>query len=191
MGEGRKQNASQKNQPEIWWTVISAWELKLKKQNKIQPKKKKKKKRHSHSAHTGITDHPWISVLSLSLGSDNAKEKKRTGPRSYPQSCCKTLRPLYFLTLHCCRSLNRTEHHGLLHENLFESLPFRGRSAEGETMTPSMSCNRHSEVQPFICRYSTVWLSEEENCTWARSLSYKCAQEVHTSAMWEKKDYSL
>lgn len=119
------------------------------------------------------------------------KEKKKTGPCSYPQSCCKTLRPLYFLRLHCCPSLNRTEHHGLLHENLLESLPLRGRSAEGETMTPSMSSNRHSEVQPFICRYSTVWLSEEENCTWARSLSYKCAQEVHTSAMWEKKDYSL
>lgn len=186
MGEGRKQNASQKNQPEIWWTVISAWELKLKKQNKTQPKEKKKT-----FTHIGITDHPWISVLYLSLGSDNAKEKKKTGPCSYPQSCCKTLRPLYFLRLHCCPSLNRTEHHGLLHENLLESLPLRGRSAEDETMTPSMSSNRHSEVQPFICRYSTVWLSEEENCTWARSLSYKCAQEVHTSAMWEKKDYSL
>lgn len=190
MGEGRKQNASQKNQPEIWWTVISAWELKLKKQNKIQPKKKRRRK-DIHTVHTLALQTTLEFLYCLSLGSDNAKEKKRTGPRSYPQSCCKTLRPLYFFTLHCCRSLNRTEHHGLLHENLFESLPFRGRSAEGETMTPSMSCNRHSEVQPFICRYSTVWLSEEENCTWARSLSYKCAQEVHTSAMWEKKDYSL
>lgn len=39
MGEGGKQNASQKHQPGFWWTVINAWQL----------KKKKKKKTHSHS----------------------------------------------------------------------------------------------------------------------------------------------
>lgn len=53
MGEGGKQNASQNNQPEFWWTVISAWEL--------------KRKKNVHSPHIGITDPPWFSVWSLNL----------------------------------------------------------------------------------------------------------------------------
>lgn len=40
IGEGGKQNASQKDQPEFWWTVINAWQVNL--QNR-------KKKKHSHS----------------------------------------------------------------------------------------------------------------------------------------------
>lgn len=71
MGEGRKQNASLKNQPEFWWTLINAW----------QQKKKRKKKKFTQwfacaSPHIGIKDLLWFSVGSLSLGTKNSSRSK-------------------------------------------------------------------------------------------------------------------
>lgn len=51
---------------------------------------------------------------------------------------------------------HKTRPHGPLHENWQKTSPLKGRSAEGETMTPSLSSNRHSggtafHLQIFHC----------------------------------------
>ena len=112
IGEGGKQNASQKDQPEFWWTVINAWQVNL--QNR-------KKNIHTVVCMCGPTywhcgPPPWFSVGSLSLGSNNLSRSRELDHVLMFRAAVK-----HSAILHCSPQ-NRTGQHGLLHENLLKAL---------------------------------------------------------------------